>query len=103
MKIFSKIGSLLLIALLSSLFPTAIQHAQSKDAPRVEKEGLRSLPQEGQGARGLFQAFMSRPKSADPFLEPISSIGQGGIKEEIPDKFRGRYETWKHEFLSTET
>jgi YD repeat-containing protein len=40
---------------------------------------------------------------ADSSSDPISYTERGGIKEEIPDKFRDKYEAWKNEFLSTET
>lgn len=51
--------------------------------------------------------FVTREDSSASFEDlytkgsPIT--GQGGIKEEIPDRYRARYEEWKNEFLSTET
>lgn len=78
MKRFGKLGSLLLFALLSSLFPLATQHAQPNAWARPEEAG-------------------TAPRQPNP------SSSSSGIREEIPDKYRERYETWKREFLSTET
>ncbi|MBD0371354.1 MAG: hypothetical protein ICV60_11000 [Pyrinomonadaceae bacterium] len=77
MRTFYKPVCLLLIALLSSLFPTVTHYAQRQGA----------LAERGAGGS----------------LSPNRQSSRGGIKEEIPDKYRERYEVWKSEFLSTET
>src|SRR4051812_39824279 len=41
------------------------------------------------------------PADASPGGASVTE--QGGIKEEIPERYRDRYEQWKNEFLSTET
>src|SRR5919205_1203405 len=81
MRTSSKLRYFLLIALLSSLFHIAAQPAEPKEAARFDEDGL------------------SNSSTADASALP----GSGGIKEEIPDKFRARYEGWKRECLLTET
>jgi hypothetical protein len=101
MKTFGKLSCSLLIGFIACLFPPLKHYAQSRDAMRSDKEGARSMASKGQSSYRLFQTFMILPEGAGS--EPVSSAERGGIKEEIPDKFRNRYETWKNEFLSTET
>ena len=39
----------------------------------------------------------------DRFLGPVTANDSGGISEDIPSKYKARYQQWKQEFLSTET
>jgi hypothetical protein len=49
--------------------------------------------------------FITREDSSarfeDSYMNGASATGQGSIKEEIPDRYRARYQEWKTEFLST--
>jgi hypothetical protein len=102
MKTFGKLSCSLLISFIACLFPPLTHYAQSEDAMRFDKGGATSIIPRGRSAYRLFQTFMILPEGVAS-SEPVSSTDRGGIKEEIPDKFRNRYETWRNEFLSTET
>lgn len=47
------------------------------------------------------QCFFLTPAAGEPPVVLLASTG--GIKEEISDKYKARYQEWKTEFLSTET
>lgn len=102
MKMFGKLCRFLTVALLSCLFPP-VTNAQQQDPRGSDNRGASSPAPFSQSAYRLFQNFMILPRRDASSLEHGSSTGSGGIKEEIPDKFRDRYLTWKNEFLSTET
>jgi hypothetical protein len=52
-------------------------------------------------SESLFGEAFCRPASTAEFsVEPITP-GEGGIKEDVPIKYRGRFEKWKAELLST--
>src|SRR4030095_13929444 len=42
-------------------------------------------------------------KTSDRSSSRLTGKDQGGIREDIPEKYRARYQQWKKEFLSTET
>ena len=49
------------------------------------------------------QRLPAQPAVAASYTtEPSLTSAGGGIKEEIPARFKGRYEAWKTEFVSTE-
>jgi hypothetical protein len=103
MKTYGKVGSLLLLAFLSTLFPSATHYARQRKALCSDDGGANRLPPGSPGSPGLFQTLMISPERAGTSPEPWSAAEQGGIKEEIPYRFRDRYEAWKNEFVSTET
>ena len=51
----------------------------------------------GLSSEGIFEDFMP-----DVDMRIVKTPTDGGIKEDIPDKYRDRYEKWKTEFLSTD-
>jgi hypothetical protein len=103
MKTFGKLDSFLLIALLSCFFAPVNCFAHQQDALHFYKGGVNSLPGVRQGPPELFRLHVIAAEGAASSLQPMPSAEHGGIKEEIPDKFRDRYEVWRNEFLSTET
>ena len=52
---------------------------------------------------GLILALMCTNTHATSSLAFHSSSSIGHIKERIPEKYRGKYQRWKKEFLATET
>ncbi|HEY0320542.1 MAG TPA: hypothetical protein VGC66_06170 [Pyrinomonadaceae bacterium] len=102
MRIFRIPSFFLLLALLLCFFSSVPHYAQQQAALRVDTG---SLLQDMQSPPGLFPTAAGVIDSAAVLsAEPATSADQaGGIKEEIPDKYRARYEAWKREFLSTET
>jgi hypothetical protein len=94
---------LLLVALVLTSAPTVTLRAQQRAvAPANMRAALENFNGRWQGSLKSFSTLTgaSRRTSA---LEPSATKGSGGIREEIPDRFRERYEGWKREFLSTET
>jgi hypothetical protein len=97
--------SFLLLILLSCLFPSASHYAQQQAALSLEAGSRTGSAADRQSLLGLLPAAPPRSSTTvASYNQPASSAEQaGGIKEEIPDKYRARYEAWKDEFLSTET
>lgn len=58
----------------------------------------------------VFAVIAGNPDGLEPFEDPASDVRMatidtptdGGIREDIPDKYKERYEKWKSELLSTE-
>lgn len=91
----------LLLASMLGFFPAPL-NAQQQAELRFDTGGLnRSL----QSSPLLFLTLWeTRGEPAALYIQPAPSAEQnGGIKEEVPDKYRARYEEWKNEFISTET
>jgi hypothetical protein len=104
MKTFRITCSFLILALLSCFFPSIHHYAQQQAELSEDRGSPASLRQNRQSSPGLFPTLAAVTYGAASYGEPTPSADQGGgIKEEIPDKYRARYEAWKNEFVSTET
>src|ERR1044072_2465987 len=100
---------LLLLASLCWFAPGTRLNAQEQSDLRPSKRDLAELRLSGSDLFVSFPALNNAPDfhyfdfDFESSLEPPSGADEhGGIKEEIPDKYRDRYEEWKREFLSTE-
>lgn len=97
---------LLLLVSLCWLAPGVGLNAQERSGLRPNERGLAELRLSGSDLFVSSPALNNAPDFHSGFessLEPPSFMDErGGIKEEIPDKYRDRYEEWKREFLSTE-
>lgn len=51
----------------------------------------------------LVAEYHGTTPTVDKSAEKSAAADQGGIREEIPEKYMARYQQWKKEFLSTET
>jgi hypothetical protein len=105
MKTFRIPRSFLLLVLLSCFFSSAPYYAQQQAAPRLGTGSSISSLQDRQSLLGLFSTASSWSSTLVASSERSASSADqvGGIKEEIPDKYKARYEAWKNEFLFTET
>jgi hypothetical protein len=82
---------------------TTLNAQRQTDLHRV-REGI-----SGSGAKWLISfkpALVNYHSEMFTHAEPSSSTSKvrdsGGVKEDIPNKYRARYQQWKNEFLSTE-
>jgi YD repeat-containing protein len=90
MKLLASVAFFLLAVALSGFVPTGLT-ARNNEGQTV----LRYTPDN----RVLYHASTSVSESSEKYTFPSST----GIKEDIPDKYKKRYNAWKSEFLSTET
>jgi len=51
----------------------------------------------------LIAEYHSKPSASDKSIGRLTAKDQGGIREDIPEKYLVRYQQWKKEFLTTET
>ena len=88
-----------LLASLFCLFPAELLAAGgATDAENVRDSWRGSR----RSAIADYHAGTGADSTAKSVVGPYSRE-QGGIKEIVPDKYRPRYESWKKDFLSTET
>jgi len=86
------------------LSPPSRLAARAAAGLRLSKWDVSDFGQCGLGSADFFvttEESIVRPADASPGGASVTE--QGGIKEEIPERYRTRYEQWKNEFLSTET
>ncbi len=102
MKMLRVSCSFLFLLQLLWLLPARSLNAQQQ----IELPSNRDrVAQATQSPLELFQSakrVLYSPAASYTMPQPSSSEASS-IKEEIPDKYRARYEEWKREFLSTET
>lgn len=102
MKMFRIPCSLLFLALCWWLSSSVSLNAQQQTEPPSNREGsfqARQSPLElFQRAKTALYGPAASYTRLPPSVEDASSI-----KEEIPDRYRARYEEWKNEFLATQT
>src|SRR4051812_24476562 len=91
-----------ILCALSLLTPSRLSARQTARPHASGWEMVEDLGQCGLSPADLFVRDEGSPaRFEDSSTKGASATGQGGIKEEIPDRYRPRYEEWKHEFLST--
>lgn len=94
------------VALLVSLWfsPPACLDARQPARPRSSRWDATDFTQCGLMSADLFVTAEGSPdRLAGVRTKGLPVTEQGGIKEEIPDRYRARYVGWRNEFLSTET
>ena len=88
------------------LSPTARLSARpTGEAARSGKWNVTDFSQCGLGSEDLFVAApesSARGAADSPTRGRSHAASGGGIREEIPDRYRARYGEWKNEFLSTD-
>src|SRR5689334_371773 len=95
------------VAILVSLWLSLPAHLDARQRARLRSSGgeVTDFGQCGLSSAGLFvtdEESSDRPP-ADADVKGLPVREQGGIKEEIPERYRARYEGWRNEFLQTET
>ena len=91
-----------LLTSLSFLFAPAGRTAHSPVTTKRHPELLRaSLLSESRPA--LVAEYHGKTSAIDKSSVRLTAKDQGGIREDIPEKYGARYQQWKKEFLATET
>jgi YD repeat-containing protein len=91
-----------LLTSLVFLFEPAGRTAHSPFNRERQPEFARaSLPPETSLA--LIAEYHGKTSSIDRSVGRLTAKDQGGIREDIPEKYMARYQQWKKEFLATET
>lgn len=93
------------VAILVSLWlsPLSRLDARQPAGLRLNDWRVPDFSQRGLSAEDLFMTTEEPSVRPDARTKGAGVTEQGGIKEEIPERYRARYEQWKDEFLSTET
>ena len=100
----SNIVSLFLLVTSLSWLASPQSHNVKLEANRLRKADSRIVLPGSSDSRPDEISIQSYHSEAYAYTnkKAFGGVG-GGIKEEIPDKYRARYQSWKSEFLSTET
>ena len=97
----------LIITLLQWFVPAALPLGQQLADARAGLRGSLELPRVGRSFLELHPTTIgAHDYHSDSFIyseAPPDAESSGGIREEIPDRYKARYQRWKTEFLSTET
>ena len=92
----SRISSFfVLVVLLCAVFPVCL-NAQKQEPPTAKEQNNVSVLLEPYTVQQSLMAVSANSKSS-----AYQGYDNGGIKEDVPKKYRERYERWKNDFLST--
>lgn len=94
--------ALIISPCLSLLLPVQVK-AQQQAHPALDALRFDGQQQSPDTCGGLIAAQTRSSVAYAPGAAPVRlTTGGGGIKEDISDKYKARYQEWKNEFLSTE-
>ncbi len=94
-QLFSLLISALLV--IAASFTSLNAHSELRPAPVVFYEGVH-----GSSSSLLMPGLADAFETSDTEVHIVNTPTDGGIKEDIPKKYRARFEKWKTELLSTE-
>ena len=89
-----------LLASLSFLLTPAGRTAQPVNSERPEWARARLTPET---CSALIAQYHGKTSALDKSMGSLPAKDQGGIREDVPEKYLVRYQQWKKEFLATET
>ena len=93
--------SFVLLASLSFLLTPAGRTAPPVNRERQPKLACARLMPEAWSA--LIAQYHGKTSAIDNSIGRLPAKDQGGIREDLPEKYLARYQQWKKEFLATET
>jgi len=95
-----------LVAILCALWLLTPSRLSARQTARLHSSRweMEDLSRCGLSSANLFVSQEDSSASLeDSYTKGAPNAGPGGIREEIPGRYRARYEEWKEEFLSTDT
>lgn len=92
-----------LLTSLAFLFAPAGRTAYQPETPAEPGRETGRQVISSESAAVLVARYHGVTETSSRFVGEVTANDAGGIREEIPQKYMGRYQNWKREFLATET